>query len=77
MTSRYLNFEEQLITGKNIPSKLKFRKLPFIGVPLNVKVIIGIVKSKAHPITSAEDKYIVNINNLVYYNFLTFSYKWF
>lgn len=39
-----------------MPSKLKFRKLPFIGVPLNVKVIIGIVRSKAHPMTSAVGK---------------------
>lgn len=47
-----LSFEEQLITGKNIPSRLKFRKLPRIGTPLKVKVIIGTVKSSPHPMTS-------------------------
>lgn len=48
----YLNFEEQLITGKNMPSKLKLRKLPLIGTPLNVKLIIGTFKSRAQPTTS-------------------------
>lgn len=33
----YLNLDEQLMTGKNIPSKLKFRKLARTLAPLNVK----------------------------------------
>lgn len=49
----YLSLEEQLITGKNIPSKLKSLKLPLIGTPLKVKVMIGTVKSKAQPMTSS------------------------
>jgi len=48
----YLTFDEQLITGKNIPSKLKSLKAPWTNWPFNVKVIIGIVKSNAQPITS-------------------------
>lgn len=48
----YLTLEEQLITGKNIPSKLKSLKAPWTNWPLRVNVIIGIVKSNAQPITS-------------------------
>lgn len=51
---KYLSLEEQLMTGKNIPSRLKLRKLPLIGIPLKVKDITGTVKSKAHPMTSSE-----------------------
>lgn len=48
----YLSLEEQLITGKNMPSKLKFLNDPFTMCPLNVNVITGTVKSSAQPITS-------------------------
>ena len=48
----YLNLDEQLITGKNIPSKLKSWNEAFTGFPLNVNDIIGTVKSNEHPITS-------------------------
>jgi len=48
----YLTFDEQLITGKNIPSKLKSLNAPWTNWPFNVKVIMGIVKSNAQPITS-------------------------
>ena len=53
----HLILEEQLMTGKNIPSKLKSRKLPPTIFPLKVKEIIGIVKSNAHPTTSSEILY--------------------
>lgn len=38
--------------GKNIPSRLKSRKQPWIGIPLKVNVIIGTVRSRATPTTS-------------------------
>ena len=48
----YLNFEEQLITGKNIPSKLKLRNDPGTLMPLKVKLMIGIDRSSMQPMTS-------------------------
>jgi len=52
VTALYLSLEEQLITGKNMPSKLKFLNDPFTVCPLNVNVMTGTVKSSAQPITS-------------------------
>lgn len=54
--SPYLNLLEQLMTGKNMPSKLKFVKDPVTLMPLNIKFIIGTVKSSAQPITSPGNK---------------------
>lgn len=55
MYEMYLNLLEQLITGKNIPSRLKFLKLAGTFCPLNMNVITGTVKSMAQPITSPVD----------------------
>ena len=48
----YLIFADELITGKNIPSKLKFLKYPGIFIPLRKNVMIGTVRSKAQPMLS-------------------------
>lgn len=40
------------MTGKNIPSRLKLVKDPVTLMPLNIKLIIGTVKSNAQPMTS-------------------------
>jgi len=47
-----LIFAELLMTGKNIPLRLKFRKYPGILSPLKKKVMIGTVRSRATPMLS-------------------------
>ena len=48
----YLILADELMAGKNMPSRLKFLKYPGIFIPLKKKVMMGTERSKATPILS-------------------------